>query len=482
MLKYNTMRFLTDEFNPYIRQALLVSETPINLTAFNKIEQFTVQGNEPTGSKRRFMFKADNKVYKFSGQDLVEYTGDITADNVLSSGNTAAQLEAVRNNTALAGKNIYPIIALYTEVDNAPTARIVVNATASGETLDYQDEHKRENFHDEYTNPAGGLVKGKVLDFSWDIDITGDASAGFKVKLLPEEDGEWTGWLTLTEAKGQTAVSVLPKYYYHVDAVDGTNAVKIKYFYIHWSPDYDAKVFGDDAYIVSTVKNFGLNLSSCVLVVRYEPLDGGSVSADVCFQKKHKSVTDEVLGYIHAGTYTTAHKFLPSTLKVYVNGNVAEDFNILADNQHFYVAESRWASGPPWSVSCSYQYDADDEEWLPMTADEPEPTDNGLYTSRFFLKNTANAKQLAAIRIKLSRGHDTKTATKTATGSEQRIKFAHYPDSITVAAADNSESWDFDYDTNELVLTATAGVDVNISYTWHGQTPVITGWAAAFTA
>ena len=28
-IKYNTMRFGTDEFNPFIRQALLVSKSPV---------------------------------------------------------------------------------------------------------------------------------------------------------------------------------------------------------------------------------------------------------------------------------------------------------------------------------------------------------------------------------------------------------------------------------------------------------------------
>lgn len=482
MLKYNTMRFLTDEFKPYIRQALLVSAVPINLTAFNKIEQFTVQGNEPTGSKRRFMFKADNKVYKFSGQDLVEYTGAITSDNVLSNGNTAAQVESVRNNTALAGKNIYPIIALYTEVADTPTARIVATASVSGETLDFQDEHTKKEFFDEYTDPTGHMVKGKILGFSWDIDITGDAAAGFKVKLLPEKGGEWTNWLTLTEAKGQTAVSVLPKYYYHVDAVNGTNSVKIKYFYIHWSPDYDAKTFGTDAYIISEIKNFTIPLTSCVLVVRYEPLDGGSITAAANFQRLRQTVYSEQLGYKSSGIYQTAHPFIPSTLVVYVNGKVAPDFTFQPDCQHFYVAESQNGDSPPYSVSCDYRYNHEDEVWLDMTADTPEPTDNSLYTKRFFIKNPNGSKTLGGIKIKLSRGNSTTSYTRTATGSEQSIKFSHYPDAITVADSDASVSWDFDYDTNTLKFTATEGATVNISYDWHGKTPVIRGWAAAFTA
>ena len=476
MLKYNTMRFLTDEFNPYIRQALLVSSVPINLTNFTRLDQFTVQGQEPEGSKRRFMFKIDDKIYKFSGQNLVEYTGTVSSDNVLSSGNTAAQVEAVKNNTELAGKKIYPIIALYTEGQDTPTARIVAQASVSQETLDFQDEHSNMTFYNEPFDES--RVVGKILGFDWDVDITGDASAGFKVKLLPEVGGEWTDYLTLTEALGRTAVAVKPKYYYHVDAVDGTNKVKIKYFYVYWSPDIDAKTFGEDAYIISEIKNFTLPLTSCVLVVRYESLDGGSISAAVNFQRVRQTVYSESLPYNSAGTYQTAHPFIPSTIKIYVNGTVTKNFTFESDCQTLHITDSLSSSD---TITCDYRYNHEDEVWLDMTADDAEPTDNSLYTKRFYLKNPGSAKKLGGIKIKLSRGVATVTYKRTATGEEQRIKFAHYPDSITCAADDDSEVWDFDYDTNNIVFSATAGQTVNISYTWHGDTPVIRGYSAAFT-
>lgn len=475
MLKYNTMRFLTDEFNPYIRQALLVSNVPINLTNFTHLDKFTVQGQEPEGSKRRFMFKIDDKIYKFSGQNLVEYTGTVTADNVLSSGNTAAQVEAVKNNTALAGKKIYPIIALYTEGQDTPTARIVAQASVSDETLDLQEEHTNMNFHEPDVEQR---VTGKILGFDWDVDITGDASAGFKVKILPEIDGEWTDYLTLTEALGRTAVSVKPKYYYHVDAVNGTNKVQIKYFYAYWSPDFDAKTYGNDAYIISEIKNFTLPLTSCVLVVRYESLDGGSISAAVNFQRVRQTVYSESLPYNSAGTYQTAHTFIPSTIKIYVNGTATKNFTFESDCQTLHISDTLSKSD---TITCDYRYNHEDEVWLDMDADTAEPTDNSLYTKRFYLKNPGSDKKLGGIKIKLSRGQGTKSYTKTATGSEQRIKFAHYPDSITYDSTDDRSWYDFDYDTNEIVFTSDAGSTVDISYTWHGDTPVIRGYSAAFT-
>lgn len=477
MLQYNTMRFLTDEFNPFIRQALLVSDEPVDLSNFNRLDQITVLGNQPEGSKRRFMFKMNNEFYKFDGQNLVEYSGAITLDNVLADGNTSAQLEAVSSNRDLVGKPIYPIIALYTEVQDAPTAKLVFVATNAVEQLDFNDEKSAKYFyHEDY---ADGKIDGKILGFSWDVVTNGAAQAGFKVQLF--QNDAWSDYMTLTEAKGQIAKGYRVKWYYHVDAANGSNSVRIKSFTTHWSPDTDFNVYGDTAYLTSTVKNFGLNLNSCVLVVRYEPLDGGNIQAHASFQSKRKSISGEELGY-KSNAYSTAHKFLPSTLKVYVNGVVApaSAFDILDDNQHFTVRETAVVSTGPWSVSCDYQYDADDEDWLPMTADDPEPTDNNLYTSRFFIKNPyGSAKQIGAIRLTINRGRDTKSTTRVATGEEQRVKLSHVPDEYECDAA-GLQYYDYDQDTNELVFKCAEGETVTLSYDWHGHNPVIRGWQAAF--
>lgn len=484
MLQYNTMRFGTDGFNPFIRQALLVSNVPVDLSDFNRLDQITVLGNEPAGSKRRFMFKMNNKVYKFSGQNLVEYTGTVDVDNVLADGNSAAQVEAVSSNRQLVGKPIFPIIALYTDSQDTPSAKLTFQATNAVEQLDFEKEHTRAFFYDENIDPNGGKVDGVILGFSSDVEINGDASANFQVQLF--QNGEWTNYMSLNAAKGQIAKGVRAKWLYHVAAANGTNSVKIKQFRVHWSSETNFNVYGDTAYLTSVTKNFGLNLNSCVLVVRYEPLGGGSLQAHAFFQSTRKTISGEALGYVSSNTYRTAHKFMPSTLVVYVNGNVADNVTINPDCQSFNVDASQCASAP-FSVSCDYRYSTDDEQWLEMTADAPEPTDNSLYTSRFFIENPyGSSKQLTAIRLTINRGRDTNSTTRIATGQEQRVKLSRIPDEIECDAPCFSTFGDFygylDDETNEYVFKCAEGDTVTISYSWHGHTPVITGWQAAFAA
>ena len=366
MLQYNTMRFGTDEFNPYIRQALLVSSTPVDLSDFNRLDQISILGNQPDGSKRRFMFKMGDKVYKFDDQNAVVYSGDITIDNVLQDGNTAAQVEAVRSNKVLVGNKIFPIIALYSDSQDSPSAKLVFTASSAVEELDSTKEMTAQYFHDADINPEGGRVDGTVLGFSWDIDTNGDASAGFKVQLL--QNGEWSNYLTLTEAKGQNAQGIRSKWYYHVDAANGINSVKINKFRVHWSPYTNFNVYGDTAYLTSTVENFGVNLTGCVLVVRHEDLEGGSIDAHVSFQKKRNTVIGEVVPIVYgSNVFELAHYPIIATLKVFVDGVLTQPDDIytasISKNCHFILNVPDGAV-----VTANYQYGGDDLQSRPITA------------------------------------------------------------------------------------------------------------------
>ena len=485
-IKYNTMRFGTDEFNPFIRQALLVSAVPVNLSNYNRLDQITVLGNQPAGSDRRFMFKMDDKLYKFTDQTLTEYSGDLTLENVLNNGNTAAQIEAVSFNRQLVGKNIFPIIALYTNVQDAPSAKLVFSAANATETLDLTVEHSVKYFHDYDINPDAGLT-GTILGFSWDIETNGAASAGFKVKLL--QGDTWSDYLTLTQAKGQSAKAVQPKYYYHVDAVNGSNSVKIKSFAVHWSPDVNSLVYGDTAYLFSIVKNFIINVTGCVLVVRHHDLEGGSIQAHASFQKKRKYISGETLSYVAplvgANYFRIAHSnFILPSLKIYRDGVQTSDFKYNpAEPDIIWVKNPDGADyGNSYSASADYTYDADDENWLLMAADSVQTSRDGICSTRFYLANAVGNKALGAIRLTVSRGRNTVNLTATATGQDQSIQFAHTPDDIECDA----DTWYYDSTANiaddAFHFSATQGQTVHISYTWHGKTPVITGFSAAFLA
>ena len=470
-IKYNTMRFLTDEFNPYVRQALLVSNEPINLTNFNQIDQITVLGNEPEGSKRRFMFKMDNKVYKFSGSNAVEYTGDVTLSNVLANGNTASELESVRGNRTLVGKNIYPIIALYTTTQDAPSAKLTFAASLVQEVLDKVVEHTATTFGGDAT----------ILGFTWDTTIVGNASVVFRLQL--RQNGTWTDYMTITEARGQTADAMRVKFIYHVDAVDGNNAATSKKFNALISKDVNFLVYGDVAYIISNTKYCVRNLSGAVLVVRHEDLDGGSLDADVSYQVTRVRTTGVALGNATGAeqTFTLTEDIFPWSIALYVGGTKTTDFEFDTADRSIKLLANAANNGK--AVTIDYMYNRTDEVWQPMTRDLVQPTGDGYYATRFALANPLfDSENLttALIRIKLNRGKGTSTVKKTGNGSEQVATLSHVVDDVSCDAPD----WYLDYedDTAKVHFTAPSGQAVKINYSWHGKTPVVLGWDVVYSA
>lgn len=476
MTNYNTMRFLTDGFNPFIRHALLVSQVPVNLSNFNILNQITVQGNEPSGSKRRFLFKMDNKIYKFDGQNLVEYSGAVDLDSVLQNGNSAAQIEAVRNNRQLVGKNIFPIIALYTDVQDAPTAKLLFNASKGEEILDHSYT---------FNHNFDGTEVHQFLDLQLDAEIVGDASAQALIALKPTADAAFSDYMTIEQARGQTAVHWRVKLLYHVDAVNGTNAAKITRCQIFYSKDINFTVYGYDAYIYSLTKYCVRNLSGAVLVVRHDKLDYAQIDADVSFQVTRSRAASVALGSIDTAekSFTLEHDFFPGTLRIFIDGVETTDFTFDTANRSVTLPANSSRSSA--EVTADYTAPFTDEVWLPMVADLPQPTNSSKadapYTTRFALPNqNADSDNLTTgvFRLKLSRRSFNRHVSQTATGEPQSLKLTYPVDTISADADD----WEFDYDSNTISFTSTKNSTVNINYTWHTEAPVVRGWSIVYSA
>ena len=93
-------------------QTMLQATEPWNTAGETSITGFNIEGTQPDGSKRRFIFRVDDKLVKFDGNNLVEFEYSLTPENILYNGNTAEELAAVTNIPAWLGKKIYPIIAM----------------------------------------------------------------------------------------------------------------------------------------------------------------------------------------------------------------------------------------------------------------------------------------------------------------------------------------------------------------------------------
>lgn len=477
-MDYNTMRLGTDLYAANPRRAIMVAGGAhfFNFANCTQLVQFNIWGDEPTNTKRRFLFRYNDKNYKFSGQNASEYTGAITAENVLNNGNTAAEVLAIKNNTWFAGKKIFPIIALESTTDERPTVAINAVATTSVSTLDDSSESGVIAQYDD----SGNILPFKLLAFERGQDSISGGSGDVKIKLRYEAGGDWSDYMSLDDATGKIATRAAFLWSYHVNAVNGSNSVKLAPVTTYYSTEPDSKVFGDVAYVYSIRKFCTVAVSNCVLVVRHYSLDGGQIQADVSYQITRATKSDVVLGTATGSeqTFTIPDDFFPNSLKIFASGSEITDFDFNTSNHHVKLTATAGAL-----ITANYSYPCQDEVWLPMNGDPSQPTGNGLFTKRFALPNpNSPLKQtVSAIRIKLTRGAGSSSLTKAATGEPQSVKLgSHNVKSKSITC--DADIFDFDEETNRLTFTAPAGQTVHISYDWFGDTPKISGWSATWTA
>lgn len=485
MLQYNTMRFGTDTFtvtegdDPVIggRQALLVSNESLDATNATAVTSITITGNEPTGTSRRFMFKIDGKVYRFVNGTLTEYTGAINVSNVLANGNTAAELTTLSNITGFAGKQIYPIIALESQGNNEPTAKIAINVSSSVESKE------RVSVKQWQVLPAPSGVIPKITEVTASTACTGNGTATVEVRFK-DATGTISSYMPLTDAAGQEAVEVAFRITYRVSTV-GSDTAKVNSVTVKYIAEGDV-VTGETSDFYSVIPDFETNLRLCYLVIRHKKLINSTIEAFANFfpKPKHRERIYIGFGRNETRTYTLGSngapdaQINPSTLRIYVDGNATTNFDFNTETCELTI------SAPDGkSILASYDYDCGSEVWHPMIREfNQQPYFDGSYMTRFsyVLPDDYDASR-ANIRVRLTRpqGRVSNEFLGTAQGRTQQFVLPHFADASTIRL-----NADFSYDAETRVLTcvATKGTDLRISYNYVGEQHTIYSWAAGWAA
>ena len=428
MLTYNTMRFGTDEFSLAGKRALLISKNPLNPNrAFTHIKNFTVAGENLTDNNARFFFhvvdtdaiyshgRYNDDVYFFyisaSGKLLTSHVSSFTAfqtielDDLFSSYENAnlSNLQTVDGDDTFAGLDIYPIIALEGNDDLSPKAKLSAVFEKRVDVLDKEIELNYA-FGDEnslkkilaYDNPEITITGN--ADHSWHAYYL-DANGNWSDKIIPSKiDDELIG------AKVKRVKTIET---FHVDAVNGNNAVARANWHYSYSKDANAIVFGDTADVYSILKNYHLPLKYCAVIVKHEALDGAKIQAFARFDPTVYSVNNRNIGTGSGSSQTitlpTAKMFNPSTLKIYVGGSRFYDFTFNVNDNTITLTATSGAA-----ITASYNYNYQPETWIKLTADKTQyDFSDGLFTTRYYCTNVKDYGDnvlVSAIRLQFIRG------------------------------------------------------------------------------
>lgn len=497
MLTSNTMRFGTDTFGSaltfvdeptgaddpstattsFLKKALLVSKQPLDCTNKSYVDQFVITGNEPQGSQRRLIFKIDNALYYFKNNALVSYPYAGAVDDVINYGNTVATLNNLSNITGFVGKKIYPIIALQapTDADNFPTIKIGLATRTNDDQLNYTAESAIYDIAD---------TPETITDITAETNLVGNADVTITVRLRNQDT--WTSYMTLAQAVDNQADAVQFKIKYSVSTANGSESAQVKSITVSHTSGQSI-VTDTQANLYSKVQSYGIDLQTAYVVVRHDPLVDSTVEAYVNFmpEPKHKELVP-----LGTATGTQQEKplgesnIVPTSIRLYQDGQPFYDFDFsTALGTVIYKAKTGS------TVYASFDYDYGTEEWLKMTAEEPQPynDDDGTYSTRFTdTTDNPTDMKIANVRIKITRNTGTVSSESLgkATGKTQLFVLKHSARASTIKLYQDGQEFDnFSYDEDSGILTVSAskGKALTANYSWKGKPVVIRSFAAGFS-
>lgn len=457
-------------------KGLLVATQPINLLNKTSVSGFTVRGIEPANTKRRVAFKVEDKWNKLSTAGALTplATQEITADSVLKEGNTVAELEAITKTTGLAGKLIYPAVALYAEpeAEVMPTFGMTVKAEIDTKVNVYS----YTGYSQEYNLSTGEDVQ--VVNVAAETETTGEGNVVVTARL--KQGGEWTDYMALSDTAMKQASALQLKAVYTVTNTDGSQSAKVKNVTIRYTTS-GATVNGVSTDIVTKTQRFTNDLVYAHCYVKHKKLQDAVIDAYCSLRKRPKSKTMYQFGN---GTGALNTYKLPDaginqdTLSVYVDGKAVYDFGYNTETSEITLTADK-----DTALSASYECGWELSEWIKMVQGVSQVNDGGGYTTEYsYTVPTHEGYEYTVTAIKYSlvrpEGSVTEETIGVGTGKRQMIELPHFAKKETIVC---NGAWSYDYDRKLLTIIAPEGADIVISYGWIAETPTVyaisAGWA-----
>ena len=473
---YTSIQAMFSDLGRYEASGLLTSKTPVNLLDKTSVSGFTVKGIEPANTKRRVAFKVEDKWNKLSAEGALTplATQEITADSVLEEGNTVAELESITATTGLAGKLIYPAVALYAdpEAEVIPTFCMTVNAEIDTTVNVYS----YTGYSQEYSLSAGEDVQ--VVNVVAETETTGEGNVVVTARL--KQGGEWTDYMALSDTAMKQASALQLKAVYTVTNTDGSQSAKVKNVTIRYTTS-GATVNGVSTDIVTKTQRFTNDLVYAHCYVKHKKLQDAVIDAYCSLRKRPKSKSMYQFGN---GTGALNTYKLPDaginqdTLSVYVDGKAVYDFGYNTETSEITLTADK-----DTALSASYECGWEMSEWIKMVQGVSQVNDGGGYTTEYSYTVPTHAGYeytVTAIKYSLVRpeGKVTEETIGVGTGKRQMIELPHFAKKETIVC---NGAWSYDYDRKLLTIIAPEGEDIVISYDWIAETPTVyavsAGWA-----
>ena len=474
----------------YAKKGLLIAKAPINLLGKSKVKGFTIEGIEPANTNRRVALRVDNKWNKLAndgtGALLPLLTQAITPDSVLTEGNTAAELTALTNVPSLAGKLVYPAIALYAseKAEVMPTFGMTVNAEIDTSIdvytkTDYSQEFVLHHKHDV-------LVKSVTVD----SNTKGNGKVTLKARYATfnetnaadtdaEQTEKWSDYVDILSVINVKCHKLQIKADYQVSVTDGSDSATLNNVTITYAREVVAKADGTTD-IVTLTEKFTNDLTYVHAYIKHKKLIDADLKAYVRLQKTPKKADFKLIGYGtgERKTYKVTDKGInQDSLMVYVDGKAAYDFDFNTE-----ASEIALVADVDAPINATYEYGWEPFNYAEMQKGVSQVNDSGAYTTEYTYNIPAHEGEytVTAIKYELIRpeGKVTNETIGVGTGKRQIIPLPHYARKETIVC---NGKWSYDYDSKRLTVIAPEKEPIVISYDWIAESPevysIAAGWA-----
>ncbi|WP_319403193.1 hypothetical protein [uncultured Anaeromusa sp.] len=426
--------------------------------------------------------------FKLTGSGTVTLTPlttqNVTIDSLLSEGNTVAEVSAATSIPGFVSKTVTPIIALVSPKDAATLPTIKLNFVVKSST----DQTNRSEVSAPITLAAEAV---ELIDLSAAVTATGGAAAIVTVAL--EQNGSFGDYMPLTNARRQKATAIKFKADYSVASI-GTGSAKVTKASATYRTNNSA-VSGDAAEMVTVTEDFGgVGMRAGRMTVKHQVLRDAQISAQMAMRPVPKTreripiaagtgnrqtvvlgVKDET-GNVVADPYINHN-----TLRVWYGSQEIFDFD-------YNTQLSQASVTPPDGVTAfaSYSYGWEPETWVEMTKGTTQTHDDpNVVTTEFSyaLGSSDSAKGIAAAKVLLKKPTGSASqALGSATGKTQMFVLDHLAklSALAVTASTGTASWSYDEDSRILTVAATKDAALTATYDWVAETPVCTGFVAAW--
>lgn len=483
----------------YTRKALFVDKAP--LFCSGTVDGFELDGMQPADTDRRVIFAVDGedgtkKYVKLSiasgiateteltvsttkSRGTTEETAvtdaDVTADYVLSVGNTVTELGTVTSIPTWAGKKVYPIIALIAPEDSAsvPTLRLGIKTTSSIDVYKKMVETGEYDF-------SGWKIKGVKCTL-----ITKDGGKA-EVSAIIRTGDAWSKELSLDELNGLSGDAIKFKVNLSVTTI-GTSQAGVEKLILTLTPINTAtNPFGNTA-VVSKTQAFDIGMTYGRLYVKHGELRDAKISADIMFREtpKKREMYKIAEGTGKQQTVTLADTQVDfSTLQLFANNDRIPvfDFNSMENTVTFTAPDLS-------TVFATYEYEVEPEVWQPMQAQGTQSYTNtaGYASTSFAYQVTGTEKGYSAVRVNLEKpeGSVQDALLGIGTGRMQTFFLPHYAKVETLKLKNGTEeiarkNWNYDQESKMLRLIALKDREVTASYEYVAESPKVYGFVAAW--